>query len=524
MGGIFQTKEVQEDLQSVETSRQKKTPNGPKYPVPSRSLIMVGLMLTMALAAMDGTIVATAIPTIVRDLGGFSLFPWVFSIYLLVQAVMVPIYGKLADLYGRKPILLFGIIVFLVGSALSGLSQSMIELIVFRGIQGIGAAAIVPMSTTVISDLYTMQERAKMQGYLSSAWGIASMMGPALGGILVQYASWHWIFYINIPIGIGAFWVIGRYLQERVTLQAHSIDIGGAVLLLVGTGALIVGLLEGGVAWSWSAWPSLVIFTLSLSALVMFYVYEARTSEPILPVWVFRRRFIGLANLVSLIVGVISLGLSSYLPTFVQRGLGSTPLVAGFALGAMSVGWPLASALSGKLYLTRGFRTTALIGSGLMISASLVFLALSVHAAPWQAAAASLWMGAGLGLTSTPLLIAVQSSVPWNQRGVVTGSNLFTRTVGSAVGVAVFGTLVNGFLLGWLRHPPRSLSHQWPRHLTASELVSGTRLHSLSNHAAQYVRQGLYLSIHHVFWVLLAVSLFAALVEWALPAMSITSE
>ncbi len=488
-----------------------------------RSLIMAGLMLTMAMAAMDGTIVATAIPTIVHDLGGFSLFPWVFSIYLLVQAVMVPIYGKLADLYGRKPMLLFGIVIFLLGSALSGLSQSMMELIIFRGLQGIGAAAIIPMSTTIISDLYTMKERAKMQAYLSSAWGIASLMGPALGGILVEYASWHWIFYINIPIGLGALWVMGRYLQESLTPQSHTIDVGGAILLLIGTGALIVGLLEGGVAWAWGAWPSVGIFVLSAAALIGFYAYEARTAEPILPVWVFRRRFIALANVVSLIVGVISLGLSSYLPTFVQSGLGSTPLVAGLALGAMSVGWPLASALSGRLYLTRGFRLTALVGSGLMVSASIAFLALSPQAAPWQAAAASLLMGAGLGLTSTPLLIAVQSSVPWNQRGVVTGSNLFTRTVGSAVGVAVFGTLVNGFLLGWLRHPPHTLAAQWPQHLTASALVSGTGTAGLPRAVAEYVRQGLFLGIHHVFWVLLAISLVAAGLEWALPPMNTTS-
>ncbi len=478
---------------------------------------MAGLMLTMALAAMDGTIVATAIPTIVHDLGGFALFPWVFSIYLLVQTVMVPIYGKLADLYGRKPLLMVGSIIFLLGSALSGLSQSMVELIIFRGIQGIGAAAIIPISTTIVGDLYSLQERAKMQGYLSSVWGIAAVIGPAIGGVLVQYASWHWIFYINVPIGIAALVVIGRFLHEKVQGQSHHIDVGGAVLLLLGTGALILGLLEGGVDWAWTAWPSVGIFAVAVLSLVVFYFYEAHAEEPILPVWVFHHRFIMLANIASLVVGVISLGLSSYLPTFVQSVLGSTPLVAGFALAAMSVSWPIASGFSGKLYLRIGFRGTALMGSGLMILSSGGFLLLTLHSQPWQVGIDSFIMGAGLGLSSTSLLVAVQSLVPWNQRGVATGSNMFTRTLGSTVGVAVFGTLVNSFLLHWVHVAPTAVARHLPKGLNVSALSSGSHVSGISPAALDYMRQGLYLGIRHIFWALLMVSVLALVTEWFLP-------
>lgn len=483
----------------------------------SNRLIMTGLMLAMALAAMDGTIVATAIPTIVHDLGGFSLFPWVFSIYLLVQAVMVPIYGKLADLFGRKPMLMAGSVIFLVGSALSGLSGSMVELIVFRGVQGIGAAAIIPIATTIVGDLFGIQERAKMQGYLSSVWGISAVIGPAIGGFLVEYASWHWIFYINVPIGIAALLVIGRYLHETVTPRSHHIDTGGAALLLAGTGALVLGLLEAGVGWRWISWPSAGIFALSAVSLIVFYYYEAKTSEPILPVWVFRNRFIALANAGSLVVGVVSMGLSSYLPIFVQSGLGSTPLVAGFALAAMSIGWPVASGFSGTLYLRIGFRGTALIGSAVMIAASAGFLLLTLHSAPWQVAIDSLLMGAGLGLNSTSLLVGVQSMVEWNQRGVVTGSNMFTRTLGSTVGVAVFGTLVNTFLLRWLHSAPAAVARQLPAGLNVAALTSGGPVGKLTAAVVLYVRQGLYGGIRQIFWALLLVSVAAAVLEWRLP-------
>ncbi|MHB1954768.1 MAG: MDR family MFS transporter [Sulfobacillus sp.] len=484
----------------------------------SRSYIMAGLMLTMGLAAMDGTIVATAIPSIVHDLGGFSLFPWVFSVYLLVQAAMVPIYGKLADIYGRKPMLLIGSAIFLLGSMLSGLSWNMVALIAFRGVQGVGAAAIVPIATTVVGDLFSIEERAKMQGYLASVWGISAVIGPAIGGFLVQYASWHWVFYINVPIGIAAMMTIWFFLHEKVAVYRHTIDYWGSILIMVSMASIILGLLEGGVGWRWLSWLSAATIGGGLVLVGALIWVEARAREPVIPLWVFGRRVLAIANIGSLIVGVLSMGLSSFLPTFVQGVLGKTPLVAGFALATMSIGWPTASAYSGKLYLKIGFRNTALIGGGLCTVAGIGFWSLDMQSQVWLVAAFSLVMGSGLGLLSTSLVVAVQSVVGWNRRGVVTGSNMFTRMLGSTLGVAVFGSIVNANLAAWFRNTPAAIRMQLPKGLNASSMIGGASTAKVPQAALHYVQQGLYIGIHRVFLGLLIAAVLVLVVEWAFPS------
>ena len=484
----------------------------------SRGYIMAGLMLAMGLAAMDGTIVATAIPSIVHDLGGFSLFPWVFSVYLLVQAALVPIYGKLADVYGRKPMLMIGATIFLIGSMLSGLSWNMLALIIFRGIQGIGAAAIIPISTTVVGDLFTLEERAKMQGYLSSVWGISAVIGPAIGGFLVQYASWHWVFYINIPIGIAALLVIGYLFHEKVTPRHHVIDYWGSILLMVSMGALILGLLEGGVDWTWISWQSVLALGGGLVLVLCLIWVESRAKEPVVPLWVFGRRVLAIANVSSLVIGVVSLGLSSFLPTYVQGVLRQTPLVAGFSLATMSIGWPTASAFSGKLYLRIGFRNTALIGAVLTALAGWQFSLLEMHSSVILVAILSLVMGAGLGLLSTSMVVAIQSVVGWNRRGVVTGSNMFTRMLGSTLGVAVFGSLVNSTLSGWFKHTPSAIRALLPKGLNASSIISGAPTQAIPARALHYVERGLYLGIHRIFLGLLIAGLVVIVVELFFPS------
>lgn len=483
----------------------------------SRPYIMAGLMLTMGLTAMDGTIVATAIPSIVHDLGGFSLFPWVFSVYLLVQAAMVPIYGKLADVYGRKPMLLIGALIFLLGAMLSGVSWSMVSLIAFRGLQGVGAAAIIPIATTVVGDLFSIEERAKMQGYLSSVWGISAVIGPAIGGFLVQYASWRWVFYINVPIGIAALLMIWLFLHEQVTALRHMIDYWGSILLMISMAGIILGLLEGGVDWPWVSWQSGTTIGGGIVLIGVFIGVEARAPEPVIPLWVFGRRVLAIANIGSLVVGVLSIGLSSFLPTFVQGVLGRSPLVAGFALATMSIGWPLASAYSGKLYLKFGFRTTALIGAVLCTLSGAGFSDLSLHATVWMVALMSFVMGSGLGLLSTSLIVAVQSLVGWNRRGVVTGSNMFTRMVGSTLGVAVFGSMVNATLVHWFRHTPASIAGKLPKGINASSMIAGTSTAKVQPQALHFVQQGLYLGIHRVFLGLLFSGVVVLLVELVFP-------
>lgn len=482
-----------------------------------REQVLVGLMLTMALSAMDSTIVATAIPSIVRDLGGFALFAWVFSIYVLVQAVTIPIYGKLADLYGRKPILIGGTLVFLAGSALSGLAWNMVALIVFRGIQGIGAGAIVPMVTTVAGDLYDVRERARVQGWLSSVWGISAVIGPAIGGFLAEYASWRWIFYINLPIGALAIYMIARALREDVTRRAHRIDYAGSILLAVGASLLIFGLLEAGVSWSWISVPSLLVFVGAMAALAAFVAVERRAAEPTLPLWVFARRLLVGANAATLGLGVISIGLTTFLPTFAQGVLRVDAVVAGFILGAMSITWPLSSAMSGRFYLRIGFRDTALVGASIAVISGLIFVAIGPAAPPWLAVIGSLVMGSGLGLLSTPLIVGIQAAVDWGRRGVVTGSNMFARQLGQAIGAAICGSIFNASLAGWLAHAPAGLRGRLPTNVNAASQVVGGGPTHLPPAVVAYLRDGVFTASHAVFLALVITALACVAVLMLVP-------
>ena len=488
-----------------------------------RGRVLVGLMLTTGLSAMDTTIVATAVPSIVHDLGGFSLFTWVFAVYLLAQTVTIPVYGKLADLYGRKPVLQVGTLIFLLGSVLSGLSWGMGALIAFRGLQGLGAGAIQATTLTLAGDLYSVEERGRIDGWLSSVWGISAVVGPTIGGALVEYASWRWIFYLNVPIGVAALAMIGRHLHERVAKKRHRIDVLGALLLVAAAGSLCLGLIEGGVRWEWRSWQTLAAFGGSALAFVAFAWQESRAKEPMLPLWVFRRRLLAGANLASAVVGLVTIGLSTFLPTYAQGVMGAGPIVAGFVLAAMSVSWPFASAFSNRLYLRIGFRDTALIGTAFAIAAGVLLTSLRPSAPVWTAAMGSLLAGAGLGLLSTPIIVGIQSVVGWNRRGVVTGANMFTRYLGQAVGAAAYGGIANVALEGWLRKAPPTLGAKLPRTIDAAGKVLGQG-HAVSGPIAEYVRQGLFLATRHVFFALVAVAAFGTLVLLLTPRVFRTLE
>jgi EmrB/QacA subfamily drug resistance transporter len=408
-----------------------------------RGPILAAVMLATALVAIDSTIIATAVPSIVRDIGGFSDFPWLFSIYLLAQAVSVPVYGKLSDLFGRKPVVLWGIGLFLVGSIMCGVAWSMTLLIAFRVVQGLGAGAIMPTTITIVGDLYSVEERAKVQGYIASVWGIASVVGPTLGGVFSEYVSWRWIFFVNIPLCLLAAGMIVRKFDEKVRRTHPRIDYRGATLLTVGLTLVILGVLEGGEAWAWDSAASITILGVGVASLVAFGAVERTAAEPILPLWVFRRRLLVLSGLTSAGVGAILLGLSSYVPTYVQEVLGTGPLVAGFALATLLLGWPIAASQSGKVYLRLGFRGCALIGTSIVVLGSALLLLLGRHSSVYEVALFCLVIGLGMGLTAPPTLVAAQSSVGWSERGVVTANNIFLRSLGSSLGVAVFGAIAN---------------------------------------------------------------------------------
>ncbi|MCZ2404283.1 MFS transporter [Paenarthrobacter sp. Z7-10] len=413
-----------------------------------RGPILIALMLSTGLVAIDSTIVATAVPSIVHDIGGFSSFPWLFSAYLLAQAVSVPVYAKLSDMIGRKPIVLGGIALFLLGSILCGIAWSMPALIAFRVLQGLGAGAVQPMAITIAGDIYTVAERAKVQGYLASVWAISSVVGPTLGGVFSSLGFWRGIFLINVPLCLLAGWMLVRTFHEDVRRTKHRVDYPGAVLLTVALSLIILGALQGGQAWAWNSPISIAVFAIGAVAFAVFLLVERRAAEPVLPPWVVSRRLLTTTALISFGVGAIVLGLTSYVPTFLEGALSTSPILAGLSLAALTLGWPISASQAGRFYLRIGFRRTALIGITLAVIGVTV-LALTAPVPNVVLVATSCFIvGLGLGLVATPTLIAAQSSVEWNERGVVTGTNLFARSIGSALGVAVFGAVANAIYAG----------------------------------------------------------------------------
>ncbi|MCL2553613.1 MAG: MFS transporter [Actinomycetia bacterium] len=413
-----------------------------------RGVVVAALMLTTALAALDSTIVSTAAPQIVGDLGGFSLFSWLFSGYLLAVTVSLPVYGRLSDTVGRKPVLIAGSVVFLAGSLLCAGAWNMAALIAFRIVQGFGGGALQGTVQTLAADLYPMAERARIQASLSTVWAVSAITGPLLGGVFAEYAGWRWIFLINLPIGSAALWLVVRHLHEpgRRTAERRPVDWAGAAAVFACGGVLTTALVQGGVAWSWLSAPSLTLFAAGLALIAVVVGVERRAAEPIMPGWVWRRRAIAAVNLGLAALGLLTVAPSLVLPTYAQSVLGLGPVAAGFVLSVWTLSWPAASALSQHVYRRIGIRTTALLGIGTATLVLFAFPLLPYPGQAWQPAALMLVLGGGLGLFSLPLIVGVQSAVGWSERGTATGSILFCRQTGQTLGASVFGAIVNAVL------------------------------------------------------------------------------
>jgi len=418
----------------------------------AKIIVTAALMLGMALAALDTTIVGTALPTIVGKLGGISLYSWVFSIYLLTSTTTVPIYGKLADLYGRKPVFLFGSGLFLLGSILCGAAQSMEQLIVFRAIQGLGAGAVLPIVLTIIGDLFELRERARVQGLFSGVWGLSSVIGPAVGGLIVDHFSWRWVFYINVPFGLLSGLLLAVFLKENIERKKQKLDYIGTLALTGAIVALLFALLQGGTTWAWNSPQSIGLFALFIVLTVLFLLQERRVSEPILPLTLFNNRIIAVSSIGGVVLGVLMFGITSYVPLFVQGVKGGTATSAGITLGPLLLAWPIAATFSGKIVIRYGYRFTALLGMGLATLSAVMLVFFAPGTGLPFIVAAMLVMGAGLGFSSTAYTLAVQNAVPWKLRGVATASTQFFRTIGGSVGVAVMGTILNAQMA--LRFPP----------------------------------------------------------------------
>jgi EmrB/QacA subfamily drug resistance transporter len=409
-----------------------------------RGPILGSVMIAIALIAIDATILATAVPAIVRDLGGFTQFPWMFSAYLLTQAISTPIYGKLADTFGRKPLMLFGIGTFIVGSVLCALAWSMGALIVFRALQGLGAGAIQPAGMTIMGDIYSVAERAVAQGYVASVWAMSAVVGPTLGGFFSDHLSWRWIFWINLPLGLLAAAVLWFRFDEKV--EAHErrpIDWTGALLVAAASALLLLGLLEGGIRWPWASWQTVVIIGGAAVLTVLFVRVEGRAADPVLPGWLFRHRVLNAAAVGSFVAGMVMLGVTSYVPVYAQQVLGVGATVAGFAVAALAIGWPIAASTSGRVYLRWGFQRCLLLGAAFGALGAGILTMVGPDSPVWLLAVACGVLGLGLGYVASPSIVAMQSAVEFRQRGVATGANMFSRSVGSAVGVAMFGAIAN---------------------------------------------------------------------------------
>lgn len=483
--------------------------------VTKRPLVLATVMLATFMGAIEATIVSTAMPAIVGDLGGFSLYSWVFSAYLLMNAVTVLIYGKLSDLFGRKPILTFGIIVFLIGSILCGFAENMEMLVLFRFIQGFGAGAVMPIASTIVGDIYTKEERAKVQGYLASVWGISAITGPALGGLLVEYVSWRYVFWINVPLGFLAVAGLWLFLHERVDKKKHKIDFPGAVLLTLSISSLMVVLVEGGVNWSWSSGKTIGLLAISVLGFILFYFQEKRAAEPIMPFNIWSERSIFIANMTSMTTGVMLIGISSFLPAFVQGVMERSPMVAGFTLTAMSIGWPIASTISGSLLLKIGYRTTSIIGGGALILGSILFVTLTPEAGPVWAALGSFFVGVGMGLTSTAFIVSIQSTVGWQQRGVATASNMFMRNLGNTVGAALLGGILNSSILRYMK--AKGTGGEELSIDAANVLLNESERMDLSAGMKTLLQDALTNALHSVYTVVLIFSLISLLFILFLP-------
>ncbi|GAA3133698.1 MFS transporter [Streptosporangium carneum] len=455
-----------------------------------RGPVVAGLMLSTALAAMDATIVATAVPAIVRDLGSFSLFPWVIAVYMLTQAVCTPIYGRLADVYGRKPMLLVGAGIFLAGSLFAGVAWSMPALIVARALQGVGAGAIQPITQTIAGDIYPLAQRGRISALISTVWGGAALLGPALGGLLSEFGLWRWIFLLNLPVGIAALTMVTVFLHESVERRPHRLDLLGTALLSVGVVVVMIGLQES----LWWAVP------VGLVSLVAFFRWEHRAAEPIVPPWIWRDRMLLGAFLGSAVVGAVLIAPSLYLPTYAQGLLGASAVAAGFALATQSIGWPLAAALADRLYLRYGFRDTALAGLALIVVSSVMFVLLTPDSPLVYAGACSFVNGFGLGLLSVSCVVGAQSVVGWERRGVVTGGVVFFRSAGSAVGTAVFAAVAGASMLSGGT-------------VSSVDQVAA----ALDGPQARAARAALASAVHHVFLAMLAVAVLGVLAVLVMP-------
>jgi MFS family permease len=365
---------------------------------------------------------------------------------------------------------------------------------------------VTSIATTIVGDIYTKEERAKIQGFLSSVWGISAILGPALGGILVSYASWKFVFWLNIPLGILSMAGITMFLHEKVEKKKHTVDFAGAFYLTISVAALMIALVEGGTGWSWLSFQSLGLLVLSILFFIVFYFQEQRAAEPMMPFSIWRIRSIFIANFTSLTTGIMLIGISSFLPAFVQGVMERSPIEAGFSLTTMSIGWPIASTVAGTLLLKAGFRTTSLLGGIALIVGSIIFVILTPEAGPLLAALGSFFIGVGMGLTSTTFIVSIQSTVDWNERGIATASNSFMRNLGNTIAAALLGGILNTQLKRYFAEHSAGIKADVD---SVDILLNEEARNHLSIETLKLLQNGLTHSLQIVYYVVLFIAIIS---------------
>ncbi|MDQ6669636.1 MAG: MFS transporter [Chloroflexota bacterium] len=469
--------------------------------VSERRLVTLALFVATFLVALDTSVVSTAMPTVIGQIGGIQLYGWVFSAYLLTGTVTVPIYGKLADLYGRKPVLLVAIALFLAASMLCGQAQTMEQLILFRLLQGLGAGGVLPITQTVLGDVYPLEERARITGVFSTVWGVAGLLGPAIGGFLTEHVSWRWVFYVNFPLCVLSMVLISRFLHERLQRRRPSIDYVGAVSLSACVALLLVGLQSTG-----NQQLQLALYLLAAVLVPVFIWQERRASEPLVPLWLFRRRTIAVSTLGGLLLGCALYGQSTFLPPFIQGVMGATPTISGFVLATSSISWPAASTLGGRLLLRWGFRGPCVLGGILLTIGFGLLLNLTPSSGLWLPATITFVIGAGFGFYSVVIILAAQSSVGWENRGVVTSANQFARNIGGTIGVSLAGAIFSA-----------GVASAAGAGVNANEILSSEVRATLSAADLGFLQQILAGSLRSVYVLFVGVAALATVVAALLP-------